>query len=113
MFRRALLVLVLLVPVVGYGSSVIDLNEADAETLARVLVGVGPGKAAAIVEHRKQHGPFRSVDDLVNVPGIGEKLVEKNRALLVVRGGGARNSALTDARGPFRTDCGFTILKCK
>jgi competence protein ComEA len=48
----------------------IDLNVATADDLEQ-LAGIGPATAAAIVEHRNQHGPFSAVDQLLDVPGIG------------------------------------------
>lgn len=51
-------------------SGPLDLNRADALQLQE-LSGVGPATAAAIVAHREEHGPFRAVDDLLDVPGIG------------------------------------------
>ncbi len=60
-------------------SEPVDINSADAQTLAASLNGVGLAKAQAIVEYRQQHGPFQSLEDLANVKGIGEKTVEKNR----------------------------------
>ncbi len=68
----------------------VDINNADAATLDRVLDGVGPSKAAAIVAHRKQHGAFRSPEDLADVKGIGLALVEQNRDRITVGGGAAR-----------------------
>ena len=62
----------------------VNINTADAATLDRVLQGVGPAKAAAIVEHRRQHGPFRSVEQLVNVRGIGPATLEINRDRILV-----------------------------
>jgi competence protein ComEA len=62
----------------------VDINVADAKTLAKELRGVGPEKAEAIVQYRKTHGPFRTVDELSKVKGIGKKTVETNRANLVV-----------------------------
>ncbi|MCF7222445.1 ComEA family DNA-binding protein [Marilutibacter chinensis] len=62
----------------------VDINTADAATLDRVLLNVGPAKAEAIVEYRKANGPFRSVEQLALVSGIGLKTVEKNRDLIVV-----------------------------
>jgi len=55
-------------------SGLLNLNTATVEQLD-ALKGIGPSKARAIVEYREQHGPFRSVDDLLNVKGIGEKLL--------------------------------------
>jgi competence protein ComEA len=63
----------------------ININTASADQIAEVMVGVGASKAEAIVAFRKEHGPFKSVEDLVLVKGIGEKTVEKNRANLAVK----------------------------
>ena len=71
----------------------VDINSADAATLDRVLNGVGPSKAEAIVAHRKQHGAFRSADELVEVKGIGLSIVEQNRELITVGAGAARPAA--------------------
>ncbi len=63
----------------------VNINKADAETLAENLKGIGLTKAQAIVKHRKDNGKFSSVDELANVKGIGEKTVEKNRDDLTVK----------------------------
>lgn len=63
-------------------ADVVDINSADAVTLARELKGVGETRAQAIVEHRSRHGAFRSVEELALVKGIGPKLIERNRASL-------------------------------
>jgi competence protein ComEA len=52
-----------------------DLNTADATELAQ-LPGLGPATAARIVEHRRTHGPFTSIDGLLDVPGIGGVTLE-------------------------------------
>ena len=57
----------------------VNVNTADAETISAELNGVGISKAIAIVEYRKQHGPFKRVDDLALVKGIGARTVEINR----------------------------------
>lgn len=62
----------------------VNINTADAETMARVLNGVGLKKAEAIVQHRETHGRFDSADDLTAVKGIGESIVEKNADKIVV-----------------------------
>ena len=61
---------------------VINLNTADAETLHRVLTGIGAAKARAIVDYRDAHGPFTSIDELLEVKGIGAATLEKNRGKL-------------------------------
>ena len=60
----------------------VNVNTADAKTLARELQGVGMAKAEAIVSHRDKNGPFKSADDLVKVRGLGKKLIEQNKANL-------------------------------
>ena len=65
----------------------VDLNTADAQTLAQVLDGVGPAKAQAIIEYRQANGPFKTVDDLEKVKGIGKSTLEKNRSRMAVGAG--------------------------
>jgi competence protein ComEA len=62
----------------------VDINSADAETLASSIDGVGTRKAIAIVKYRDTNGPFSSVDDLANVQGIGMKTIDRNRDKLTV-----------------------------
>lgn len=62
----------------------VNINTADAATLSKQLKGVGPGKAAAIVEYRDKHGPFKSADQLTQVKGIGKKLIAMNRDVITV-----------------------------
>ncbi|MEW6647209.1 MAG: helix-hairpin-helix domain-containing protein [Pseudomonadota bacterium] len=62
----------------------VDINTADATALAQSIKGVGAKRAEAIVAYRKEHGPFKTVDDLAKVPGIGAKMVEANRQNLAV-----------------------------
>ena len=65
----------------------VNINTADAATLDRVLDGVGPSKADAIVAYRKANGPFKSADQLAAVKGIGLSTVERNRDRILVAGG--------------------------
>lgn len=60
----------------------LDIDTADAETLAAALPGIGPVKARRIVAHRERHGPFGSVDALGAVKGIGPVTLERIRAHL-------------------------------
>ena len=62
----------------------VNINTANANTLAVALDGVGEQRAKAIVEYREAHGPFRTVDDLAQVKGIGERVVAQNRTRLKV-----------------------------
>jgi competence protein ComEA len=61
----------------------VNINTADAQMLETVK-GLGPTKAQAIVEYRKQHGPFKSVDELVRVPGVKDMTLETIRSHLTV-----------------------------
>ncbi|WP_434557965.1 helix-hairpin-helix domain-containing protein [Pseudomonas sp. Z5-35] len=63
----------------------IDLNGADATTLQRELLGVGEAKAKAIVAYRESNGAFSSVEELLEVKGIGKAIVDKNRDKLEVK----------------------------
>ncbi len=58
----------------------VSINTASAEELAQVINGVGLKKAQAIVSYREEYGPFKELDQLQEVPGIGSALVERNRA---------------------------------
>jgi len=62
----------------------VDINSADATALAAAMSGVGQKRAKMIVEYRAKNGPFKSVDDLTKVKGIGKSTVEKNRANLAI-----------------------------
>jgi competence protein ComEA len=58
----------------------VDINTADAKTIAKELDGIGMSRAQAIVEYREKHGAFKSIDDLKKVKGVGAKTLEQNRA---------------------------------
>ncbi|PWE47458.1 ComEA family DNA-binding protein [Pseudomonas prosekii] len=62
----------------------VDLNVADVPTLQRELAGIGESKAKAIVAYRESNGPFTSVDELLEVKGIGKAILERNRDKLEV-----------------------------
>jgi len=67
--------------------ALVDLNTATAEQL-ETLPGVGPATASAILAHRQQAGPFSSVDQLIEVRGIGEVKLAQLRDLVTVSGAG-------------------------
>ena len=102
-------ILVSLVPLIAWGGPV-DINTADATTLARELNGVGPARANAIVAYRTEHGPFKSVDDLRLVKNMPQKVIDNNRELLRVDGAKAgcgdakpmatRADSKTEAKAP-------------
>lgn len=94
--KHVLLLLLTLLPLAGAAQTLVNLNTADAATLARDLEGIGESKARAIVEHRTRNGAFRSVDELALVKGIGPKTLELNRSRLRV---GPAASAATGSGG--------------
>lgn len=65
-------------------SNKVSINTGSAEELARVMNGVGLKKAQAIVSYREEYGPFSTLDDLRQVPGLGGALVERNLAVLML-----------------------------
>ena len=66
------------------GATKVSINRASAEQLAQALNGVGLKKAQAIVSYREEYGPFKTLDDLKQVPGMGSALVERNLAHLTL-----------------------------
>ena len=62
----------------------VNINTADAQHLAAAIKGVGPKTALAIVAYREQHGPYRSLGELMKIKGIGPLTVEKNKDHLTV-----------------------------
>jgi competence protein ComEA len=63
----------------AFASTPVNINTADAGTLAQSLDGVGLAKAQAIIAWREANGPFSSADQLTEVKGIGPSLVDRNR----------------------------------
>ena len=61
----------------------IDINSADIETLS-LLKGVGMKKAEAIIKYRNMNAKFVLVEDLLNVNGIGEKILKQNKSKLTI-----------------------------
>ncbi|MCS3432321.1 helix-hairpin-helix domain-containing protein [Klebsiella sp. BIGb0407] len=62
------------------GAYGVDINTASAEELAEAMNGVGIKKAQAIVKYRQEFGPFKSIENITDVPGIGASLLERNRS---------------------------------
>lgn len=84
----------------AHAAEPVNINTADAATLASRLNGVGESKAEAIVAYREEHGAFKSVDQLAQVKGIGLKTVEKNREMLTVGGSPAPRAAQAGSNKP-------------
>ena len=62
----------------------VNINTADADTLSNELSGIGQSKAEAIVAYREQHGPYKQLEDLANVKGIGSSTIEKNKSKMIL-----------------------------
>lgn len=77
----------LLASLPALASMPVNINTADAGTLAQSLDGVGMAKAQAIVAWREANGGFESADQLAEVKGIGQSLVDRNRDAIQVDGG--------------------------
>ena len=67
-----------LLPVLA-GAGPVDINTADAATIARELNGVGESRARAIVDFREKNGHFASPEDVLKVSGIGPQVLKLNR----------------------------------
>jgi competence protein ComEA len=82
--RRFFLAFLLALALPTLATAQVDINSADAKTLAESLHGIGLVKAEAIVAYRKANGPFKDIDDLAKVKGIGKKTIDANRATIVI-----------------------------
>lgn len=63
----------------------LNINTASAKELAKGMKGIGIKKAEAIVAHREANGPFKSVEDLLKVKGVGPATLQKNAARLAIK----------------------------
>ena len=68
----------------GAAAGPVNINTADAATLAAELQGVGPALAEAIVKDRAERGNFALPEALARVKGVGERIVEMNRANILI-----------------------------
>jgi len=62
-------------------SQTVNINKASAESL-EALPGIGPALASRIITYREENGPFKTVDDITEVRGIGAKMLAKLRPYL-------------------------------
>lgn len=70
-----------------FAATPVDVNHANAQTIAAALDGVGLSKANAIVAYRNAHGQFKSVAQLEQVKGIGPSTVQRNKDAIRLNGG--------------------------
>jgi comEA protein len=73
---------------------VVNINKANKKQLISALNGIGEKKAQAIIDYRSKNGAFKSTKDLMNVKGIGQKIIDKNKANIALSG-----SAIVDRKG--------------
>jgi len=83
--RSVQALIVACMPVFAWAGPV-DINKADAKTIAKELDGIGLSRAQAIVEYREKNGAFKNVEDLKKVKGIGAKTLEQNRTNIRLEG---------------------------
>lgn len=81
--RKIFFIVALLFAFAGFANAGININTATQSEL-ETLQGIGPAKAKAIVEHRKENGPFVSKDSLADVNGIGPGTIKQLREDIVV-----------------------------
>lgn len=67
----------------GMDNGKIRINQASMEEI-QTLNGIGPSKAESIMKYREEHGPFGSVEELLDVPGIGEKTLDQLKEFITV-----------------------------
>ena len=82
--RKCIFAILLSLPVLLYAGQPININTADKELLMTIK-GVGEKRAEAIIAYRKQNGPFKSVDQLAKIKGLGQYFVDTNRDVLIVK----------------------------
>ncbi len=82
-FKKLILSVCLFIPILVFADTV-NINTADKETLMSSIKGVGEKRAEAIIAYREKHGPFKSIDALAEVKGVGPSIVEKNTGNLIL-----------------------------
>lgn len=92
--------IVSLMPAATAWAGPVNVNTADATTIAKELDGIGPAKAQAIVEYRQKNGPFKTPEDLLKVEGIGDKVLDQNKGNIRVDRGGAAPAAASARPAP-------------
>lgn len=84
MLRKiALTMCLLMTMMVSFAGDMVNINTASQDELI-TLAGIGESKAAAIIAYREAYGPFPSISALIQVKGVGESILEKNREIITV-----------------------------
>ncbi len=95
LLQKIFVVWLWLVPLVAVSAPAVNINTASPAALVELLEGVGPQKAKAIVAYRKSNGPFKKIEDLSQVSGIGVKTIEQNRSRILLGSSTKKVSAKT------------------
>jgi len=82
--KKCILVLFLILPAMLYAGESVNINTANKEMLMSIK-GLGERRAEAIIQYRDKHGPFTTIDQLAEIRGIGQSLIDANRDILVVK----------------------------
>lgn len=105
--------LMIMVPSVSNAADMVNLNKANLETL-QTLPNIGEKRAKAIISYRKKNGSFKDKKDLLNVPGIGEKILSKISRKVSVSGGGlSLGSSSKDSKKSTKTKSSKTSTSKK
>lgn len=76
-FKKALLTVCLLIPTLLF-AEIVNINTANKESLMTGIKGVGDKRAEAIINYREENGPFKSIEELAEVSGVGGSILEAN-----------------------------------
>ncbi|MBI2969752.1 MAG: ComEA family DNA-binding protein [Gammaproteobacteria bacterium] len=82
-FRKLAFAVLLSIPFALFAAQAVNINTADKETLMSIK-GIGEKRAEAIIAYREQYGPFKSVEQLLEVQGVGNAILDENRDNLTI-----------------------------
>ena len=82
--KKIFLICMIVLPCYLLAADKVNINTADKQTLMTEIKGVGEKRAEAIIAWREQFGPFKSIDELAEVSGVGQSIVDKNRDVMTV-----------------------------
>lgn len=97
MFKKILVGMFAIIASIGMAIASVNLNTATQSEL-ETLPGVGPAKAKAILDYRKANGNFKTIDDIKNVKGFGDKTFDKLKSQISVSGATAPAAAAAPAK---------------
>ena len=110
--KKLLLVVLALITLSFNAFAAVNINTATKSELES-LKGVGPSKAQAIIDYRTKNGPFKTTDDLNNVPGFGDKTTAKLKSSVTVSGKTMAEPTLVDKTKKAAKDAKEDIVEKK